>query len=254
MSIKRIHHAQITVAPADVAQAREFYTEVMGFTEIPKPDSLRGRGGLWLQVGQQELHIGTEDNPPNAATKAHLAYEVSELSEWRQRLTDTGITRKESIAIPGYERLEFRDPFGNRVELIQRLHESAETTRQTVLSGAIWEAQVGYARAVRVGQMVYVAGTTASNRQGEVMGATAAAQTDYIIRKIEQALTECGASLQDVVRTRMFVSDVSLWQEIGAVHERYFGSIRPVTTMVEVSRLIGSDYLVEIEADAVLSV
>jgi catechol 2,3-dioxygenase-like lactoylglutathione lyase family enzyme len=99
----------------------------MGFTEIPKPESLRGRGGLWLRVGNQELHIGTEDNPPNAATKAHLAYEVDNLAEWRQRLAEAGITPKESIAIPGYDRFEFRDPFGNRVELIQSLNREITT-------------------------------------------------------------------------------------------------------------------------------
>jgi predicted O-methyltransferase YrrM/catechol 2,3-dioxygenase-like lactoylglutathione lyase family enzyme len=131
MPIQRIHHAQITVAPADVPQARAFYTQVMGFTEIPKPESLQGRGGLWLRVGNQELHIGTEDNPPNAATKAHLAYEVNNLAEWRQRLAEAGITPKEAVAIPGYDRFECRDPFGNRVELIQSLKQETITMTQT---------------------------------------------------------------------------------------------------------------------------
>jgi enamine deaminase RidA (YjgF/YER057c/UK114 family) len=115
--------------------------------------------------------------------------------------------------------------------------------RITVGSGSPFEDRVGYARAVRVGPLVVVAGTTAP-------GDDIAAQAREALRRIENALREAGASLSDVVRTRMFVTDISRWEEVGAVHAEAFGDIRPVTTMVEVSALISPDLLVEIEADA----
>ncbi|BBY29488.1 RidA family protein [Mycolicibacterium sediminis] len=113
-------------------------------------------------------------------------------------------------------------------------------------SGSSFEDEVGYSRAVRVGPHVAVAGTTAP---GDGM----AAQTREVLRRIESALHECGASLGDVVRTRMFVTDVTRWREVAAVHAEVFGAIRPVATMVEVSALIDPDLLIEIEVDAYLS-
>ena len=115
--------------------------------------------------------------------------------------------------------------------------------RITVGSGSPFEDRVGYARAVRVGPLIVVAGTTAP-------GDGIAAQAREALRRIEIALHEAGASLSDVVRTRMFVTDISRWEEVGAVHAEVFGDVRPVTTMVEVSALISPDLLVEIEADA----
>ena len=115
--------------------------------------------------------------------------------------------------------------------------------RQTVLSGSEYESVVGYSRAVRTGPHIAVAGTTGS-------GDGIAAQTRDALRRIEIALQEIGASLSDVVRTRIFVTDISLWQAVGAVHAEVFGEIRPVATMVEVSALISPELLVEIEVDA----
>jgi enamine deaminase RidA (YjgF/YER057c/UK114 family) len=117
------------------------------------------------------------------------------------------------------------------------------TQRRTVSSGSEYEVAVGYSRAVRTGPYVAVAGTTGS-------GAGAATQTRDALHRIEVALREAGASLSDVVRTRIYVTDISLWREIGAVHAEVFGDIRPVATMVEVSALISPDLVVEIEADA----
>jgi enamine deaminase RidA (YjgF/YER057c/UK114 family) len=117
--------------------------------------------------------------------------------------------------------------------------------RRTVSSGSDYESLVGYSRAVRTGPYVAVAGTTAA-------GDGAATQAREALRRIEIALQQAGASLADVVRTRIFVTDISLWQEVGAVHAEVFGEIRPVTTMVEVSALIAPDLLVEIEVDAYL--
>jgi catechol 2,3-dioxygenase-like lactoylglutathione lyase family enzyme len=119
--IIRIHHAQITVAASEVEAARSFYCGVMGLSEINKPESLRGRGGFWLIIGDQKLHIGVEDGIDRNATKAHLAYEVSDLPRWETHLRAAGVRPIESIPIPGYRRFEFRDPFGNRVELLERL-------------------------------------------------------------------------------------------------------------------------------------
>ncbi len=115
--------------------------------------------------------------------------------------------------------------------------------RRTVLSGSDYESVVGYSRAVRTGPYIVVAGTTAD-------GDGVAAQTREILRRIDIALQQAGASLADVTRTRMYVTDISLWQEVAAVHAEVFGEIRPVTTMVEVSALISPDLLVEIEVDA----
>lgn len=117
--ITHIHHVQITIPPDAEAAARAFYCAVLGLTEIPKPAALRDRGGFWLQVGDQALHVGVEDGVMRPATKAHVAYAVTDLAAWRTRLAAHGVELLEGIPIPGYDRFEFRDPFGNRVELIQ---------------------------------------------------------------------------------------------------------------------------------------
>jgi enamine deaminase RidA (YjgF/YER057c/UK114 family) len=125
--------------------------------------------------------------------------------------------------------------------------------RQLVSSGALWEPVVGYSRAVRVGPWVSVAGTTAAvDGGGAVGGNDIAAQAREALRRIAVALEQAGAGLQDVVRTRMFVTDISRWQEVGHVHGEVFGDIRPVTSMLEVSALIDPTLLVEIEADALV--
>jgi enamine deaminase RidA (YjgF/YER057c/UK114 family) len=124
--------------------------------------------------------------------------------------------------------------------------------RQKVASGTRWEPLVGYSRAVRVGPTVYVSGTTATDAHGSIVGTDPYTQTRQILRNIEQALVACGATLADVVRTRIFVTNITQWEEIGRAHGEIFGAIRPATTMVEVRRLIDPAILVEIEAEAVL--
>lgn len=125
--------------------------------------------------------------------------------------------------------------------------------RQHVFTGTPWEQAVGYSRAVRVGPHVFVCGTTASDESGATIApGDAYAQAAYILKKIETALAEVGASLKDVVRTRMFVTDITRWEEIGRAHGEAFCGIHPAATMVQVSRLINSDHLVEIEVDAVI--
>ena len=123
--------------------------------------------------------------------------------------------------------------------------------RKNISSGAPWESIVGYSRAVRIGNHVWVAGTTATDENGKVVGAgDAAAQTRYALQKIERALNEAGVTFADVVRTRTFVTDISQWEAIGRVHGEFFGDVRPAATMVEVSKLIDPAHLVEIEIDA----
>lgn len=127
-------------------------------------------------------------------------------------------------------------------------------THKNFSSGTPWEPLVGYSRAVRVGGQVFVSGTTASDEHGQVQcPGDAYGQTRYILNKIQAALAGCQATLADVVRTRIFVTDIDQWEAIGRAHSEFFGEIRPACTMVEVSRLVGADLLVEIEADAVVS-
>ena len=126
-------------------------------------------------------------------------------------------------------------------------------SRQNIGSGRPWEAIVGYSRAVRVGQVIHVAGTTGVDDAGNVVGAgDPGAQTTQALRIIEAALKELGASMRDVVRTRIYVTNITDWEAIGAAHGAFFRDIRPAATMIEVSRLIDPALLVEIEAEAII--
>ena len=118
-----VHHVQITIPPGQEDAARRFYCDVLGMREVAKPKSLASRGGFWLSPSGDGadplLHVGTEAGVDRPATKAHVAYQVRGLPEWRQRLEHHGIRALDSIPIPGFNRFEFRDPFGNRVEMIE---------------------------------------------------------------------------------------------------------------------------------------
>ena len=125
-AVLRVHHVQITIPRGAEAAGRAFYCDVLGMVEVPKPQSLAGRGGFWLSpAGGHDhtllVHVGTEDGVDRAATKAHVAYEVTDIAGWKDRLAQHCIRVLDSEPIPGFDRFEFRDPFGNRVELIQPL-------------------------------------------------------------------------------------------------------------------------------------
>lgn len=124
-------------------------------------------------------------------------------------------------------------------------------TRKNISSGTKWENIVGYSRAVRIGNIIEVAGTTATEGEKTIAPGNAYEQTKYIIQKIERALHEADATLNDVVRTRMFVTDISKWEEIGKAHGEFFATIKPAATLVEVTALIHPDLVVEIEVTAI---
>ena len=117
--ITGIDHVQITVPADGVEPARDFYCGLLGLREVEKPESLKGRGGFWLQAGDRQVHVGIEEGVDRRATKAHIAYAVVGIDGWRNRLEAAGVELIEGIPIPGFDRFEFRDPFGNRVEFIE---------------------------------------------------------------------------------------------------------------------------------------
>jgi enamine deaminase RidA (YjgF/YER057c/UK114 family) len=125
------------------------------------------------------------------------------------------------------------------------------TTRKNIPSGAKWEDIIGYSRAVQMGNTIEVSGTVAVDDNGIVGKGDFYAQTKFIIQKIEKVLAQAGFLLQDVVRTRMYVTDISYWDAVGKAHGEFFATIKPATSMIEVSRFIEPDYLVEIEVTAV---
>jgi catechol 2,3-dioxygenase-like lactoylglutathione lyase family enzyme len=119
-TILKVQHVQITIPKGAEDPARDFYCGILGLSEVAKPSALLGRGGFWLQIESVQVHVGTEDGITRADSKAHVAYEVIDLDVWREILQEAGVAILDGIPIPHYRRFEFRDPFGNRVEFLER--------------------------------------------------------------------------------------------------------------------------------------
>ena len=120
--IKAVHHVQINIPVGAEDKAREFYRGILGFSEIPKPESIRSRGGFWLELAGFQIHFGAEDGVERAKTKGHVAYLVTDLEGWRKKLASIGCVPIDGIPMPNIRRFEFRDPFGNRVEFLERIN------------------------------------------------------------------------------------------------------------------------------------
>jgi catechol 2,3-dioxygenase-like lactoylglutathione lyase family enzyme len=125
--IVTVDHVQICIRPEEVERARDFYCGLLGLREVEKPESLKSRGGFWLEVGDRQIHVGVEEGVDRWATKAHVAYRVVSIESWRQCLTAAGFEVFDGPRVPGHDRFEFRDPFGNRVEMLERLPASVST-------------------------------------------------------------------------------------------------------------------------------
>ena len=121
MKLLNVDHAQITVPNGSEESARQFYCGLLGLEEVAKPEALQGRGGFWLQLNGFQIHVGTEDGFDRTGTKAHLGYIVDDLDGWRKTLIDNGVAILEGVQIPHFRRFEFRDPFANRVEFLEKI-------------------------------------------------------------------------------------------------------------------------------------
>ena len=115
-----VNHVQVNVPTADLERAREFYVSFMGMRETTRPGTFTSKG-IWLNAGLFEIHIGLEEGVDRSKTRAHVAYQVNDLSAWRAKVTEAGFTTKDQPLIPGYDRFQFRDPFGNMIEIMQKL-------------------------------------------------------------------------------------------------------------------------------------
>ncbi len=245
MTILSLDHVQLAMPSGREADARAFYAGLLGLTEVVKPVHLAQRGGCWFERGAVKVHLGIEEDFM-PARKAHPAFVVDDLVEIGGRLEQAGFPLRNDEPLDGYERCYVDDPFGNRIELMQR---TGRPERSTVRSAYPFEDAYGYARAVRVGDQVFVSGTTA---RGSDLDGNAERQAEAAIAVVAAALQEVGADLRHVVRTVVYVVDLADVEGVARAHRAAFGAVPPASTLVQVSALTPPAARVEIEATAIV--
>ena len=245
MAVLGLDHVQLAMPPGREDAARAFYAGLLGLAEVAKPIRLAERGGCWFEKGAVKVHLGVEEDFA-PARKAHPAFVVDDLDEIAGRLERSGYPLRTDQPLDGFERRYVDDPFGNRIELMQR---TGKRERRTVRSGYPFEETYGYARAVRVGEQVFVSGTTA---RGGDLGANAERQTEAAIAIVDAALREAGAALRHVVRTVVYVVDLADTEGIARAHRAAFGAVPPASTLVQVAALTPAAARVEIEVTAIV--
>ena len=230
MTVLSLEHVQLAMPSGREADARAFYAGLLGLAEVAKPIHLAHRGGCWFESGTAKVHLGVEvDFAP--ARKAHPAFVIDDLAETARRLERAGCRLRSDKTLEGFERRYVDDPFGNRIELMQR---TGGPGRRAIRSGYAFEDAYGYARAVRVGDQVFVSGTTA---RGDHLDADAEHQTAGAIAIVEAALQEAGAELRHVVRTVVYVVDLADAEMVARAHRAAFGAVPPAGTLVQVAAL-----------------
>ena len=245
MTVLGLEHVQLAMPCSREGDARAFYAGLLGLAEVAKPIHLAQRGGCWFESGSAKVHLGVEvDFTP--ARKAHPAFVIDDLAETARRLERASYHLRSDQPLEGFERRYVDDPFGNRIELMQR---TGGPERRTVRSGYAFEDAYGYARAVRVGDQVFVSGTTA---RGAGLDADAEHQTEAAIAIVEAALREAGAELRHVVRTVIYVVDLADTERVARAHRAAFGTVPPASTLVQVAALTPAAARVEIEVTAIV--
>ena len=245
VTVLSLDHVQLAMPPGRENDARAFYAGLLGLAEILKPIHLAKRGGCWFEKGAVKVHLGVEEDFA-PARKAHPAFVVDDLDEISGRLEQSGYQLRTDQPLDCFERRYVDDPFGNRVELMQR---TGKLERRAIRSGYSFEDAYGYARAVRVGDQIFVSGTTA---RGADLDADAERQTEGAIAIVGATLREAGAVLRHVVRTVVYVIDLGDTEGIARAHRAAFGTVPPASTLVQVAALTPAAARVEIEATAIV--
>ncbi len=245
MTVLGLDHVQLAMPSGHEAEARAFYVGLLGLAEVAKPIHLAKRDGCWFERGAVKVHLGVEEGFA-PARKAHPAFVVDDLAETAGRLERAGHRLQHDQPLDGFERGYVDDPFGNRIELMQQIGRSE---RRAIRSGYPFEDAFGYARAVRVGDQVFVSGTTA---RGSDLDGNAGRQTEAAIAIVAAALRDAGAELRHVVRTVVYVVDLADTEPVACAHRAAFGAAPPASTLVQVSALTPPAARVEIEATAII--